>query len=174
MTEPARVRVVDGITLGIGDDQWRKREIEVESPIPGGMTTEEAIKDLEQLLQARLAEFELQMRQLESKARRTADQPQAPASPRPAPTPSSTMIPSATSAATSAEADLDPELDPSYLDSLEWRDSQRNPNYQWRFADETRRLAEHLRGRGWIQIGGYRYKLMPGEDREFVGRVPAK
>jgi hypothetical protein len=142
-----RVRACRGITIPTGPDKWERGEWSIEADVPLGMTADEALRELENIVLARVS---------------AVQQLAAPASPRPTSQPSNPG-PGET-----------PELDPTYLDGLGWK-SFVSGGGEWIVRDAlgAKALSDELdRKGGSLTIGNHQYKVTVGRDREFINRFP--
>ena len=141
-----RVRACRGITIPTGPDKWERGEWSIEADVPLGMTADEALRELENIVLARVSALQ---------------QLAAPASPRPTSQPSNPG-PGET-----------PELDPAYLDTLGWTPFASGAG-AWIFRDTpgAKALSAELAKTSPLTIGHYKYRLTRGQDREFVNRFP--
>jgi len=141
-----RVRACRGITVPTGPDKWERGEWSIEADVPLGMTADEALRELENIVLARVSALQ---------------QLAAPVSPRPTSQPSN-LGPGET-----------PELDPAYLDTLGWTSFASGVG-AWisRNTPGAKALSNELSRTETLTIGHYKYRISKGQDREFINRFP--
>ena len=162
-----RVAVSKGLTLPLGNYASSRVDYRIEADVPAGLSTAEALDDLETAIDRKLEAYKLQFKPAteapyvsEAAAIRTGSQDK-PRITRP-------------SAPAGSSADV-PELDPSFLDTLPWK-SFSSGKGEWVFAnvegaEVLREVLMHVDN--VFVIGDKRYRLS-GDKNQFIQRFQAE
>lgn len=162
-----RVAVSKGLTLPLGNYASSRVDYRIEADVPAGLSTAEALDDLETTIDRKLDAYKLQFKPAteapcisETAAIRTGPQDK----PRIA----------QPSAIAGSNADV-PELDPSFLDTFPWK-SFSSGKGEWIFAnvEGAEVLREVLTHVDNVLVIGYKRYRLSGDKNQFIQRFQAE
>jgi len=160
-----RVAVSKGLTLPLGNYASSRVDYRIEADVPAGLSTAEALYDLETTIDRKLEAYKLQFKPAT----------EAPYTPIPAVKRASSQDRPTVRQATAGSSEDVPELDPSFLDTLPWKTFASGKG-EWIFAnvEGAEILREVLTHVDNVLVIGYKRYRLSGDKDQFIQRFTAE